>query len=95
MKFIISICLLFGVITYSHAQGSNVLSSTNGRYVFGQISEMARDQYMLDTKTGRLWQVVVDKDKNHVLQPIGIQNITWDKNGNSHFITSIKPLEEE
>ncbi len=33
-----------------------VLSSENGRFVFGQISEYRRDQYMLDTKTGRLWQ---------------------------------------
>jgi hypothetical protein len=35
------------------------LSAENGRYVFGQISEMRRDQYMLDTKTGRLWRMVV------------------------------------
>ena len=33
----------------------NVLSATGGRYVFGQISESRRDQYMLDTQTGRLW----------------------------------------
>jgi len=34
-------------------QGS--LSAAGGRYVFGQISESRRDQYMLDTQTGRLW----------------------------------------
>lgn len=34
-----------------------VLSSSNGRFVFGQVSEFARYQYMLDTQTGRLWQV--------------------------------------
>jgi hypothetical protein len=33
----------------------NVLSATGGRYVFGQISDSRRDQYMLDTQTGRLW----------------------------------------
>lgn len=27
--------------------------------MFGQISEMRRDQYMLDTKTGKLWRMVV------------------------------------
>ena len=34
------------------------LSSANGRYVFGQVSGFGKDQYMLDTKTGRLWRVV-------------------------------------
>jgi hypothetical protein len=42
---------------------SKVLSSqeANQRYVFGQISEYRRDQYLLDTKTGRLWQKVCAK----------------------------------
>jgi hypothetical protein len=31
------------------------LSAPGGRYVFGQISESRRDQYLLDTQTGRLW----------------------------------------
>jgi hypothetical protein len=31
------------------------LSSPGGRFVFGQISEFRRDQFMLDTQTGRLW----------------------------------------
>lgn len=34
------------------------LSSASGRYVFGQISDFRRDQYMLDTLTGRLWRIV-------------------------------------
>ena len=38
-----------------------LLSSSNGRYVFGQISEFRRDQYMLDTQTGRLWQTACAK----------------------------------
>ncbi len=33
------------------------LSSAEGRYVFGQISESAKDQFMLDTVTGRLWRI--------------------------------------
>lgn len=35
------------------------LSSPNGRYVFGQISDGRVDQYMLDTQTGKLWYVVL------------------------------------
>lgn len=41
-----------------------VISSENGRFVFGQISDFRSDQYMLDTKTGRLWTIVLKKSKN-------------------------------
>jgi hypothetical protein len=34
-----------------------VLSSSLGRYVFGQVSDFRRDRFMLDTQTGRLWVV--------------------------------------
>jgi hypothetical protein len=34
-----------------------VLSSPNGRFVFGQISASSKDQFMLDTATGRLWRM--------------------------------------
>jgi len=34
-----------------------VLSTPNGRFVFGQISASAKDQFMLDTATGRLWRI--------------------------------------
>ena len=37
--------------------GSKVLSAPNGRYQFGQISDYRKDQYMLDTQTGRLWVI--------------------------------------
>jgi len=33
------------------------LSSPNGRFVFGQISDSNKDQFMLDTATGRLWRI--------------------------------------
>jgi len=35
----------------------NVLSSQSGRFVFGQISGSSKDQFMLDTATGRLWRI--------------------------------------
>ena len=34
-----------------------LLSSANGRFVFGQISDSSKDQFMLDTFTGRLWRI--------------------------------------
>ncbi len=34
-----------------------VLAAPAGRYVFGQISDSSKDQFMLDTHTGRLWRM--------------------------------------
>lgn len=34
-----------------------VLSSTTGRFVYGQIAEYTSQQFMLDTQTGRIWQI--------------------------------------
>lgn len=47
-----------------------VLESQNGRYVFGQISELARHQFMLDTHTGRLWNLKEMEDGTEILTPI-------------------------
>jgi len=56
---------------------NKLLTTENGRYVFGQVSEMRRDQYMLDTKTGKLWNIVAAttgegefKQEVTILQPI-------------------------
>lgn len=56
---------------------NKLLTTENGRYIFGQISEMRRDQYMLDTKTGKLWNIVVatvgdgeSKQEVMILQPV-------------------------
>ena len=48
----------------------NTLSSQSGRYVFGQVSEMARDQYLLDTQTGRMWNIKQSTEGGEVLVPI-------------------------
>jgi hypothetical protein len=34
-----------------------ILFSENGRFIFGQISDSSKDQFMLDTVTGRLWRI--------------------------------------
>ena len=68
MRAVILCSALVMCATASHAQQSpslhGVLSVPGGRYVFGQVSEFAKHQYMLDTQTGRLWKmicVVADK----------------------------------
>jgi len=52
------------------APQQKIMSSANGRYVFSQVSEFARHQYMLDTQTGRLWQIVSDEHEQLKLSPI-------------------------
>lgn len=47
-----------------------VLSSANGRFVYGQISNLRRDQYMLDTQTGRLWQIVKEKGSENTVSKL-------------------------
>ena len=68
MKIVAALALAVLTTTPAMAQqqkdpSGRVLSSTNGRYVFGQVSEYRRDQYMLDTQTGRLWKIVSTKAK--------------------------------
>jgi len=47
-----------------------VLSSGAGRYVFGQISSSTKDQFMLDTLTGRLWRVAESGDVGIYLRSV-------------------------
>ena len=47
-----------------------VLSAAGGRFVFGQISESGKDQFMLDTLTGRLWRIAESSDIGMHLRPI-------------------------
>ena len=49
----------FGIMSKKGAQESQqqILSSQNGRFVFGQISNSGKDKFMLDTATGRLWRI--------------------------------------
>lgn len=56
MRFFILLAAIL-IAGPSVAQKKDVLSQPGGRYVFGQISEARRDQFMLDTATGRVWQV--------------------------------------
>ncbi len=49
----------FGILSPQGQQETQkqVLSSPQGRFVFGQISDSGKDQFMLDTLTGRLWRI--------------------------------------
>jgi hypothetical protein len=46
-----------------------ILSAPGGRFVFGQVSHGGNDQYLLDTVTGRLWNVR-SREGDRVLVPV-------------------------
>ena len=65
---VLSLFLFFSFNVYGEPLGNvslqqkqreknQVLISQNGRVVFGQISGSSKDKFMLDTFTGRLWQI--------------------------------------
>lgn len=41
-----------------------------GRFVFGQVSDSSKDQYMLDTLTGRLWRLSESGEVGKYLAPV-------------------------
>ena len=51
-----------------------ILSSENGRFVFGQVSASDKDKFMLDTSTGRLWRVGESGKMGMFLLPVLYQS---------------------
>jgi len=51
-----------------------ILATTQGRYVFGQVSESSEDKFMLDTVTGRLWRLTKRTDVGLCLTVIPYYN---------------------
>ncbi len=87
-KLVLSLLLFICVINSVFAEAVEViptqnktLNINNGRFVFGQISNARKDQYMLDTKTGRLWGIVISKEGETVLQIVPYSN--FNNNGYS------------
>lgn len=72
MKIMVLVALLSfsPLIAQSDDIHPTVLSAAGGRYVFGQVNSLRADQYLLDTKTGRMWQITLDSEKRPVLQEI-------------------------
>ena len=59
-----------GIMSADPGPQHGVLSSKNGRFVFGQISDSSKDQFMLDTATGRLWQIAESGDVGLYLREV-------------------------
>jgi hypothetical protein len=60
----------FGTSQQGSEAPSGVLASSNARFVFGQISDSGKDQFMLDTFTGRLWRIAESGKLGTYLKPV-------------------------
>jgi hypothetical protein len=54
----------------TRVESGNVLCASMGRFVFGQVSESSKDQFMLDTMTGRLWRIAETGEIGLHLRPV-------------------------
>jgi hypothetical protein len=92
--------LLFACALISHGalaqtNRGQALSSATGRFVFGQISESGKDKYMLDTQTGRLWEVISyceDMSKRETCQAAVLRPVLYESIGRT--VTSQAPIPE-
>jgi hypothetical protein len=66
----------------------NTLACENGRFVLGQLSEFRRDNFLLDTKTGRVWNVVVDKSAEDGTEVIVLQPVPFVGSGGKWHVAS-------
>jgi len=68
------------VASVAHAQEAPkrpALGSPNGRFVLGQIGEYASSQYLLDTQTGRVWEVVNMTDAKGANTGSGLRQVKF------------------
>jgi len=77
MKTALLLLLISGAIAQPQELAPAILAAPGGRFVFGQISSARADQYMLDTATGRLWEMVQSKDGVRSLSPVHYQLQGW------------------
>jgi hypothetical protein len=66
------------ILVISWACIAGQIGSDGGRYVFGQVSTIREDQFLLDTKTGRLWHLSMSGDSSLVLVPIPFRSARID-----------------
>ncbi len=74
-KIITAIFLLTASISFANESNSDsktigIGTHQGGRFAVVQISNFRRDQFLIDTHTGRLWSIVYDEKQQAKLQPI-------------------------
>jgi hypothetical protein len=68
--FFLWLMMTTALFAQENSEPPKVLAANGGRFAFGQIGPMRADQFLLDTQTGRLWRIVVDKEKGVLLSSV-------------------------
>ncbi|MFV3409695.1 hypothetical protein ACNH6C_13870 [Bdellovibrio bacteriovorus] len=100
MKTLLAAILLFG--TSAVAQKKNNESSSGGRFQIIQLSDFRRDQYLIDTQTGKMWQkscLIAGPDNTECAYgpwlTVDIENVTMDYGAIDKKAKTLKKMMEE
>ncbi len=63
-----------------------------GRFQLIQLGELARNQFLLDTETGHVWNIMTSDKGNEVLTPILFA--CYDANNKDGYGNSISPVHD-
>lgn len=78
MRSLVIAALLFATAaTAQEAPKRQMLGGPNGRFVLGQIGEFASSQYLVDTQTGRVWEVVNMTDSHGKSTGSGLRQVKF------------------
>jgi hypothetical protein len=66
-----------GALAQTASAGRPALSAAGGRFVFGQVSDYQRDKYLLDTQTGRMWNIVCIGPEKDGQCPRGLEPVIF------------------
>jgi len=85
MKKFLTILLIVLIQTACFATETTTIN--NGRYVMYMNPQIRADQFVLDTQTGKIWQMVKDKDGITLFQPVLYDCYNNDKTYSGSYTT--------
>lgn len=87
MKNFLTILLIILAQAACFSAETAVPNTNNGRYVIYMNPQFRADQFVLDTKTGKAWQLVTDKNGTSLFQQIFYDCCKEDKTYSGRFTT--------
>lgn len=57
-RIVVAVAIFASVSCWAQDAKRQTLSAPGGRFVLGQIGDDASSQYLLDSQTGRVWEVI-------------------------------------
>jgi hypothetical protein len=86
-KTLLILSILFVQVACFGADAPNVNNNNNGRYVMYMNPNVRADQFVLDTQTGKIWQMTAGKEGGVVFQQLLYDCYNNDKTFSGQYIT--------